>query len=785
MTDSDKKMENMAWLQEKFQAETERIELPPSLTSQALLHLLEDVEPEEESPPPQGPAKVVHPRWGNWKPWAAAAAIALVAATAFHQFGGSLVANGNLITSASSSAASASADSGKPDESAPGNTAFFSGAAGISYASDYSQVRTLLAPKESERVEYYQEETGEPASGATMDGVSPEEGMLKAPVPTNPLTAGEPTPQMEEESAAISEGDAATGSASEKSTALPAPMAGNALVTGDAGFTAANQQVAGVEESDIVKTDGDSLFIHTNTASSTPEVVIVDASSMEKLSTITLEPSYGASELYLWDETLVVMQTEAPSVLPFQKGISEATASDNKSYQKAAQGETPSHSGMAESNTSYRDAFVISATLFDVSDREQPKEIRRFEQDGSYVSSRVSDGTLYLVSQKYVWGDSSDEDTPMDELVPVTGDSLNQASQLLEAQSIVYCPDVEIDPVYTVVSALNLSDCQQPANTKAVLGSADEIYMSKDNLYLAGSSDGSSTNLVRVAVEDSDIHFAATGKVPGQVLGQFSMDESGGYFRVASTSFSDSGTVNNLYVLDQSLKQVGSVEGLAPGESIKSVRYLGDTAYVVTFREVDPLFAIDLSTPSKPKVLGQLKTPGFSEYLHPVDSSTLIGFGTNTTVAENGAVMENGMKLSLFDVSDPLHPKESQVFYLGNQGSSSEGKENHKAFFYDGQRGQIGFPATIATQVDKDKADPLSSQNEITFSGYLLLDFSKEDGFSIAAYFPNGGEGNGVSALGDRIRRGVRIGESFYTISGQQLIRYSLKDYEQSGSVAL
>ena len=785
MTDSDKKMENMAWLQEKFQAETERIELPPSLTSQALLHLLEDVEPEEESPPPQGPAKVVHPRWGNWKPWAAAAAIALVAATAFHQFGGSLVANGNLITSASSSAASASADSGKPDESAPGNTALFSGAAGISYASDYSQVRTLLAPKESERVEYYQEETGEPASGATMDGVSPEEGMLKAPVPTNPLTAGEPTPQMEEESAAISEGDAATGSASEKSTAPPAPMAGNALVTGDAGFTAANQQVAGVEESDIVKTDGDSLFIHTNTASSTPEVVIVDASSMEKLSTITLEPSYGASELYLWDETLVVMRTEAPSVLPFQKGISEAVASDNKSYQKAAQGETPSHSGMAESNTSYRDAFVISATLFDVSDREQPKEIRRFEQDGSYVSSRVSDGTLYLVSQKYVWGDSSDEDTPLDELVPVTGDSLNQASQLLEAQSIVYCPDVEIDPVYTVVSALNLSDCQQPANTKAVLGSADEIYMSKDNLYLAGSSDGSSTNLVRVAVEDSDIHFAATGKVPGQVLGQFSMDESGGYFRVASTSFSDSGTVNNLYVLDQSLKQVGSVEGLAPGESIKSVRYLGDTAYVVTFREVDPLFAIDLSTPSKPKVLGQLKTPGFSEYLHPVDSSTLIGFGTNTTVAENGAVMENGMKLSLFDVSDPLHPKESQVFYLGNQGSSSEGKENHKAFFYDGQRGQIGFPATIATQVDKDKADPLSSQNEITFSGYLLLDFSKEDGFSIAAYFPNGGEGNGVSALGDRIRRGVRIGESFYTISGQQLIRYSLKDYEQSGSVAL
>lgn len=785
MTDSDKKMENMAWLQEKFQAETERIELPPSLTSQALLHLLEDVEPEEESPPPQGPAKVVHPRWGNWKPWAAAAAIALVAATAFHQFGGSLVANGNLITSASSSAASASADSGKPDESAPGNTALFSGAAGISYASDYSQVRTLLAPKESERVEYYQEETGEPASGATMDGVSPEEGMLKAPVPTNPLTAGEPTPQMEEESAAISEGDAATGSASEKSTAPPAPMAGNALVTGDAGFTAANQQVAGVEESDIVKTDGDSLFIHTNTASSTPEVVIVDASSMEKLSTITLEPSYGASELYLWDETLVVMQTEAPSALPFQKGISEAVASDNKSYQKAAQGETPSHSGMAESNTSYRDAFVISATLFDVSDREQPKEIRRFEQDGSYVSSRVSDGTLYLVSQKYVWGDSSDEDTPLDELVPVTGDSLNQASQLLEAQSIVYCPDVEIDPVYTVVSALNLSDCQQPANTKAVLGSADEIYMSKDNLYLAGSSDGSSTNLVRVAVEDSDIHFAATGKVPGQVLGQFSMDESGGYFRVASTSFSDSGTVNNLYVLDQSLKQVGSVEGLAPGESIKSVRYLGDTAYVVTFREVDPLFAIDLSTPSKPKVLGQLKTPGFSEYLHPVDSSTLIGFGTNTTVAENGAVMENGMKLSLFDVSDPLHPKESQVFYLGNQGSSSEGKENHKAFFYDGQRGQIGFPTTIATQVDKDKADPLSSQNEITFSGYLLLDFSKEDGFSIAAYFPNGGEGNGVSALGDRIRRGVRIGESFYTISGQQLIRYSLKDYEQSGSVAL
>ena len=284
MTDSDKKIENLAWLQEKFQAETERIELPPSLTSQALLHLLEDVEPEEESPPPQGPAKVIRPRWGNWKPWAAAAAIALVAATAFHQFGGSLSANGNLITSASSSTASSSADSGKSaepvPESAPGNTVLSSGAAGISYASDYGEVRRLLTPGEEEQTGFYKVEDKAPESAELCKD----------------------SPQTGEENAAATEGDAAVSAAGapEKSTAPPAPMAGNALVTGDAGFTAANQQVAGVEESDIVKTDGDSLFIHTNAASSTPEVVIVDASSMEKLSTITLEPSYGSSELYLW-----------------------------------------------------------------------------------------------------------------------------------------------------------------------------------------------------------------------------------------------------------------------------------------------------------------------------------------------------------------------------------------------------------------------------------------------------------------------------------------------------
>ena len=756
MTDGDKNMENMAWLQEKFQAETERIELPPSLTSKSLLHLLEDVEQQEENLPPQGSAKVIHAWWGNWKPWAAAAAIALVAATAFRQFGGSLGVQDNLVASASSSTAVSSASPGNLAQSAPGNTALFSGEAGISHASDYSQVRALLNPEEMEKAEVNQKKDKESASNTVSADSSAGKEILKVPAPTDSLTVQEPAPQMGGESDAVPENNTVSNGHGEKDTALQATSPNSAFVTGYADFSAASHRASGAEESDIVKTNGDSLFIHTGVPGSAQKVVIMDASSMEKLSTIPLEPSYGASELYLWDETLVVMQTEAPSAFPFQKGISEAMASDNEAYQ---------------------DALVVSATLYDVSDRKQPKEVRRFEQDGAYVSSQVSDGTLYLVSQKHVWGEADDENAPLDELIPVTGDSLSQESRLLEAQSIAYCPDVKIDPIYTVVSALNLSDCQHPANTKAVLGSTDAVYMSKDNLYLAGSSDSSSTNLVRMAVKGSDIRFAATGKVQGQVLGQFSMDESGGYFRVASISFSDSGTENNLYVLDQSLKQIGAVENFALGESIQSVCYLGDTAYVSALQDGNSPLVIDLSVPSKPKILGRLDPPGFSGYLHPVDSSTFIGLGTDA------AADENGLRLSAFDISDPLHPKESQVFCLESLGSSSEGKENHKAIFYDEQRSQIGFPATVITQEDKDKTN--SSQNEIAFSGYLLLDFSKENGFSIAACFPNSGEGNGISSSGNRIRRGVRIGESFYTISDQQLIRYSMKDYKKSGSAVL
>lgn len=761
MTESDRNHENLAWLRQKVQAETERIELPPSLTSQSLLHLLDDVE-QEEGPLPEEPAKVIRPRWGQWKPWAAAAAVALIAATAFHQFGGNLGGNGILVESSSSTASVANSEED-------------SGVAGISYASDYGEVRQLLASQDAWRTEF--------RSG----GEFPELGETSAPL-LGAAAGGandEAAPEIAEESSPQQKPAPESGSkeATKQESAPQSPMMDSAS------FTGTNQQVAEVEEADIVKTDGSSLFIHINEDAS-PEVVIVDASSMKKLSTITLEPSYGSSELYLCDETLVVMQTEAPRTLPFQKGISEAMASDKDAYPQAEGEGTYSFTEDSAPSVASKgldwEEMVVSAVVYDVSDKEQPKEIRRFEQDGSYVSSRVSDGTLYLISQKYVWQDPSDENVPLDELVPVTGDSLAKGSRPLEAQSIVYCPE-GLDQTYTVVSAVNLSDATEPANTKAVLGYADEVYMTTDNIYLSGSRDGQSTNLMRVAVDGSDLRFAAIGSIPGKLLNQFSMDEEDGYFRVASTSLSDGKTVNNLYVLDSSLKQVGSVEGLARGEAIRSVRYMGDIAYVVTFRQVDPLFVLDLSTPSQPKLLGQLKIPGFSEYLHPVDSSTLIGFGTNTVVTESGTVLENGMKLSLFDVSDPLNPKESHVFYLGNRGSYSEGKENHKAFLYDGQRSQIGFPATIATQVDKDKGDAWSNHNEVTFSGYLLLNFSKEDGFEIAASLPTGGEGNGVSALtsGESIRRGVRIGQSFYTVSNETLIRYSMDGYQESGRVAL
>jgi uncharacterized secreted protein with C-terminal beta-propeller domain len=229
------------------------------------------------------------------------------------------------------------------------------------------------------------------------------------------------------------------------------------------------------------------------------------------------------------------------------------------------------------------------------------------------------------------------------------------------------------------------------------------------------------TVITRIAADDGLLDVAATGQVPGQLNNQFAMDEYDGVLRVATTirqswwmtRFFDSMPVddvaigptpdakmisprprnaeseNRVTTLDMDLKTLGALKEIAVGEQIYSTRFIGDRLYMVTFRQVDPFFVIDLSDPKKPQSLGELKIPGFSRYLHPYDDHTIIGIGRDAT--DSGRQL--GLKISLFDVTDVSEPKEVAQFVTDEQYAQSTAEYEHKAFLFDREKQLLVIPA--------------------------------------------------------------------------------------------
>jgi len=291
-----------------------------------------------------------------------------------------------------------------------------------------------------------------------------------------------------------------------------------------------------------------------------------------------------------------------------------------------------------------------------------------------------------------------------------------------------------------------LQDYTESLNEDQRMSLEKSITQKMNEVQAEIQKDMQKTEIHRIAIDNGKIEYKSDGEVPGYVLNQFSMDESNGYFRIATTmrNFfggvvmttsvrtgvipSGSGSVggataqqsaskisfqeatpqtqppqswNNVYVLDMNLKIVGKLEELAPDESIYSARFLGDRVYLVTFRRIDPLFVIDLSDPTNPKVLGKLKIPGFSDYLHPYDETHIIGIGKE--VQDLGQFVEPvGLKLGLFDVSDPNNPKEIANYSIGGFGSDSEALHDHRAFLFSKDKNLLVIPVLQVDNVFRD-----------------------------------------------------------------------------------
>ncbi|NJL44270.1 MAG: copper amine oxidase [Nitrosarchaeum sp.] len=305
------------------------------------------------------------------------------------------------------------------------------------------------------------------------------------------------------------------------------------------------------------------------------------------------------------------------------------------------------------------------------------------------------------------------------------------------------------------------------------------------------------TTVHRVAIQNGDLSYDATGAVPGYLLNQFSLDEHQDHLRIATTTgqVSRSGkdvSLNHIYILDDSMEITGSVEDLAKGERIYSARFMGDRAYIVTFKKVDPLFVIDLSDPRDPEVLGELKIPGYSDYLHPYDENHIIGIGKETVEAKEGDfAWYQGIKLSLFDVSDVTKPKEVAKTVIGDRGTESEALHDHRAFLFDKERELLVIPVSLH-EIDRDRIDRNADNayGTLNFIGAYVFRLNTEEGFVYEGRVEHdrpAEEGRGYyQRWGHEVRRSLYMDNVLYTVSSKEIIMSDLdEDLNRIGKILL
>lgn len=307
------------------------------------------------------------------------------------------------------------------------------------------------------------------------------------------------------------------------------------------------------------------------------------------------------------------------------------------------------------------------------------------------------------------------------------------------------------------------------------------------------------TVVQKISISDGKIEYKNQGEVPGTVLNQFSMDEYNNYFRIATTSGhvsrGESTSANHIYVLDDNLAIVGRLEDLAPGEKIYSARFIGDRCYLVTFKKIDPLFVIDLKDPNNPKVLGKLKIPGYSDYLHPYDEDHIIGIGKETVEAEQGNfAWYQGVKISLFDVSDVEHPKEVSKYNIGDRGTDSYALHDHKAFLFSKSNNLLVIPILLA-EIDEEKypsgVEPYAYGDYI-WQGAYVFDLTLENGFVLkgkVSHLENDSEmvktGYYYYSSPYDVKRSLYIDDVLYTISSKMIKMNDLNNLDFVNKVDL
>ena len=295
------------------------------------------------------------------------------------------------------------------------------------------------------------------------------------------------------------------------------------------------------------------------------------------------------------------------------------------------------------------------------------------------------------------------------------------------------------------------------------------------------------TIIHKILIDEDNLEYVAKGSVPGRLLNQFSMDENNNKLRVATTTeyyTQHQGAIraNAVYVLDENLVKVGELEDIAPDESIFSSRFMGDRLYLVTFQQIDPFFVIDLSSDT-PKILGELKIPGFSNYLHPYDEDHVIGIGRDTKQTEEGWVQQLGVKIALFNVKDVSNPKVADEVIIGDRSTNSEALYNHKSFFFDSNSTILSIPISGNNDVLTDLSMPKRIAPDYDrWNGFYVYNLDTE-GFNLKGTITHSDSDNRYYGMGNA--RTFYIGEVLYSVSDRYLMMNSLDTLEEINSIKL
>ena len=290
-----------------------------------------------------------------------------------------------------------------------------------------------------------------------------------------------------------------------------------------------------------------------------------------------------------------------------------------------------------------------------------------------------------------------------DEILPCYTDSfISDENITIDATKIAYFDNNNSNYNYSIVAGFNLNS-DEDVNVETFLGFGSNLYVSTENLYMVSPNydnwEVKDSTIYKFSLKDGDVFATGSVNVEGTVNNQFSIDEYEGNLRIATTIYNydmenyESNYKTRLTIFDENLEKIGEIENLIEDEIIYSVRFIDKVGYIVTFEEVDPLWVIDLSNPREPIVRGELEIPGYSSYLHPWDENHIIGIGYNVKSNKNGGVTNDGMKLSMFDVSDLDNPKE--IFNISLDSKLYSGVTNsHHLLFINKAKNLLGFPVS-------------------------------------------------------------------------------------------